>query len=40
MEPTFGDGSIIIFDPNVDKLKNKEIGIFQVNDEIYLKRYL
>ncbi len=39
MEPTFGDGSIIIFDPNVDKLKNKEIGIFQVNDEIYLKRY-
>ena len=39
MAPTFNDGSIIIFDPSVERLKNKEIGIFKVNDEVYLKRF-
>ena len=39
MSPTFNDGAIVIFDPNIEKLKNKEIGIFKVNDEIFLKRF-
>ena len=39
MAPTFNDGYIIIFDPSVERLKNKEIGIFKVNDEVYLKRF-
>lgn len=39
MAPTFNDGSIIIFDPSIERLKNKEIGIFKVNDEVYLKRF-
>lgn len=39
MEPTFGDGSIVIFDPSIKELKNKEIGIFKVGDEVYLKRF-
>ena len=39
MSPTLNDGSIVIFDPFVERLKNKEIGIFKVNDEVYLKRF-
>ena len=39
MYPTFGDKDIVIFDPNIEKLKNKEIGVFYVDGSVFLKRY-
>lgn len=39
MEPTLSDGGIIIFDPDIEKLKNGEIGVFYLNGEYFVKRF-
>lgn len=40
MEPEIFDGDIVILNPTIERIKKGDLGVFRVNMEVSLKRYL